>query len=265
MSVPARTSPEPLTTVEQPHVLFPRAVLRTRQVCVLDADPDLARGLSARELASARERSLSPIRTLPAGAWHPERERFDEDGLGLLVLDGIMRLRTIVAGRTSTELLGAGDLLRPWQTNDEDAFVAVDCQWKVCAPAPIALLSAAFTTRLAAWPSVLGELAARAVQRSRGMALRMAISDVPGVELRVQLLFWHLADRWGRVERDGVALPLKPEQGTIGELVGASRGRVNGALSALQDSGRLQRRAEGWLLCGPRPHELVSSPERRRS
>jgi len=70
----------------------------------------------------------------------------------------------------------------------------------------------------------------------------MAIAAVPGVQARIELLFWHLAERWGRVAPQGVMLSLNPEQGTIDEMIGASRSRANAALRQLEDAKRLERR-----------------------
>ena len=41
--------------------------------------------------------------------------------LGLLVLDGLIIRRVGVAGRFGAELLGDGDLLRPWEREDAGA------------------------------------------------------------------------------------------------------------------------------------------------
>lgn len=230
---------------------------RAPQVCVLDADPDLARCVPPHQLADARRHLIAPMITLPRGAWHSEFEGFDPEGLGLLVLDGLLRRRVVLGSGVSAELLGEGDLLTPSQRDEGDASVPVSCQWTVCAPAPVAILNAQLTERLATWPSVLAQLAGRLTRRSQGLAVRMAIAQVPGVELRVQLLFWHLADRWGHVAVEGVVLPLRPDQETIGNLAGISRTRVNMALRVLEREGALQRRDGGWLLQGERPQRLL--------
>lgn len=235
----------------------PVDVRRRQGVYLLRADPDLGRRLTPREFDAARLRSVVATRSLSKGAWHPEQETFDEDGLGLLIIDGIVRRRTVVAGQASAEVLGTGDLLRPWQSIDEYATVASHCEWKICAATTIAVLDAPLTQRLAAWPSVLSQIAGRAVQRSGDLALSMAISALAGAELRIQLMLWHLADRWGRVHPRGATLPLKLEQSTIGELVGLSRSRVSDALGELERMHRLERSPEGWLLCGPRPEQLL--------
>lgn len=160
-----------------------RTGARTVQVCVLDADPGLGWRLSASELAAAREHSLAPLRTLSEGVWRPGDEHFDEDAMGLLVLDGVLQRRLALGGRVSCELLGEGDLLRPWQIEDEDSSMPVTHDWRVRAAAPIAVLNADVVQRLSQWPSVLGELAGRTMRRSRALAMRMAIAQAPSLEL----------------------------------------------------------------------------------
>ena len=54
-------------------------------------------------------------------------------GLGLLVLDGLLIRRIELAGRFAAELLGPGDLLRPWQEDDEVASVSRTSGWRSCA------------------------------------------------------------------------------------------------------------------------------------
>ena len=78
-------------------------------------------------------RALCPVPTARAAAWTSSRRRYCEleswrrgsrtsdepsDGhLGLLVLDGLIGRRVLVPERgRSLELLGQGDLFRPWKT-----------------------------------------------------------------------------------------------------------------------------------------------------
>ena len=65
------------------------------------------------------------------------------------------------------------------------------------------------------------------------------------------LLFWHLADRWGRVRPDGIVVPLPVTHDVIAQVVGAQRPTVTGALQRLALSGKLRRRPDRtWLLAG---------------
>ena len=82
-------------------------------VFILKEEPDLGDGLSPEDRAAATN-SLR-ARVIPAGRprWTPPS--FDPaTTYGLLVLDGLLGRRIRVGRAVGTELLGAGDILRPW-------------------------------------------------------------------------------------------------------------------------------------------------------
>src|SRR3954467_8948746 len=72
-------------------------------------------------------RVLGGVQWLDAGAWQPPK---DPGGLGLLVLDGFLVRHVDVVGRPAAELLGSGDLLRPWQP-DRTAPFSSGTRWQV--------------------------------------------------------------------------------------------------------------------------------------
>jgi CRP-like cAMP-binding protein len=219
---------------------------------VLDEDPELGDGLAPERLASARQHArasvIDVVSELPT-SW-PAGLR---SGAGLLVLDGLLLRRVGLDGRFGAELLGRGDVLRPWQIEDSGNSLPQTSGWRVLQRARVALLDLDFTRRIAAYPEIHGQLLARAVRRSRHLALTMAIMHHPKVETRLHLLLWHLADRWGRVHPDGVHLPMKLTHITLSELVGARRPTVSAALGAIERDGRISRNGIGWVLHGPPP------------
>jgi hypothetical protein len=74
------------------------------------------------------------------------------------------------------------------------------------------------------------------------------------VELRLLMLLWHLADRWGRVRPDGVSVPLRLTHETIGRLIAARRPSVSSAMKALERRELVRRdRGDGWLLTAEPP------------
>ena len=94
----------------------------------------------------------------------------------------------------------------------------------------------------------------RLVLRSRLLAFSLAISHVRRVDDRLVLLFWHLADRRGRMTADGIVIPLKLSHSAIAKLVGAQRPTVSTALGQLRDRGVLERDSnDSWLLRGEPP------------
>jgi hypothetical protein len=179
------------------------------------------------------------------------------DGIGLLVLDGLLIRRVGVDGRFGAELLGEGDILRPWEGEDLYSALAHVTGWRVAEQARVAVLDGPAAARLARYPALTGALVARAINRSRSLALMMAIVHNPRIETRLHMLLWHLADRWGRVRRDGVLVPLRLTHSVLADLVAAQRPSVTGSLGRLTERGLVHPSKEGWLLCGDPPGELL--------
>ena len=207
----------------------------------------------------ARRETVVALRRIPRGAWFPSPgERGGEADLGLLVLDGLLTRRVALGDRHSVELLGRGDLLRPWQPDcDQYAIVPPRAQWRVLIETDVAVLDERFQADVVGLRGVLGELLGRAVLRSRALALRLAIGQHSKLTVRLTLLFWHLADRWGVRESDAIVLPLPLSHETIAELVSAQRPSVSVALAQLAGEGMLSRRPGGhWAIHGDVPTEL---------
>ena len=59
-----------------------------------------------------------------------------------------------MADHVSAELLGPGDLLRPWQTPSNSSLLPVDVLWSVLSPSAFAVLDRRFAAELARWPEV---------------------------------------------------------------------------------------------------------------
>jgi CRP/FNR family transcriptional regulator, cyclic AMP receptor protein len=218
--------------------------------CVLDEDADLAQTVPESRREEARRASVTGVVTAPPGAWAQPRQRPEAaGGYGLLVLAGLLARRVGREGRYGAELLGVGDLLRPWDS-DNTASTHFDISWRVFEPARFAVLDPAWTTRMAAYPQVGAELAGRALTRSRRVVNMMAIAQHPRLEDRLLLLFWELADRFGRVHPDGVHVDLPLTHEVLSHLAAARRPSVSGALSRLAATGALRRAGRGWIISG---------------
>lgn len=160
-------------------------------------------------------------------------------------------------GRFGAELLGPGDLLRPWQTVGAVASQPFEPVWSAVAATEVARLDAAFARRAAPYPEVAVALVDRAILRSRHLALTMAIVRQPRVDRRLHLLLWQLADRWGRTGRGRVTVTLPLTHALLSELVAARRPSVTTALSALRAEGAVERDGRTWILRGGPPAELA--------
>jgi hypothetical protein len=227
------------------------------RVRVLVEDPDLAERLEGERRAAATRDCVAPVARIEAGAWPLQnpvpRASF---AIGLLVLDGLLMRRVGLDGRYGAELLGAGDLLRPWQPEDHGPAGPHGGEWELLRRCRIAVLDAGFALRLGRYPEVTAALFDRTVRRSRQLAVNMAIVHQPRVEVRLQMLFWLLAERWGIRGPDGVRLPVPLTHAVLGELVAARRQTVSKALGELAGRDLVSRHGEIWLLRGEPPFEL---------
>lgn len=223
---------------------------------VLREDPDLAEAVPAARRAQAiDELTVRQIR-LPTGDWPAELSSRSSDGIALLVIKGMMLRRVGVEGRYGAELLGECDVLRPWQ-EDVSATLALTTGWSVIEPTRVAILDDEFARQMVRYPELVGRLVGRGIQRSRHLAVNMAIVHQARVDVRLHMLFWHLAARWGRVRSDGTMLRVRLTHAVLADLVAARRPTVTSALSDLSKRKLVRLIDDGWLLSGEAPGELL--------
>jgi CRP/FNR family transcriptional regulator, cyclic AMP receptor protein len=224
-------------------------------VPVLQEDPDLGRGLEGPRLIAARRDCRAEVITVRMGAWDAPAQAADlELGFGLLLLDGIVVRRVGRQRRFGAELLGPGDLVRPTPPDGGDSLnTPFTTSWRVIEPLRAAVLDHGFLQRAAPYPEIAACLTTRAVGRSRHVLVHMAIAHHARVDKRLELLLWHLADRWGRVTPNGVALPLRLTHELLADLVAAQRPSVTLSLQHLERDGRLARRDGVMYLLGDPP------------
>jgi CRP-like cAMP-binding protein len=223
-----------------------------RSIALLDADPDLGQLLSSDQRDEARRQLVVRLHHVEPGPWDAERLReAGPEHIGLLLLDGLMARELALADNVSGELLGPGDLVRPWQAGGPERLVPFGIRWSVLEPTQLAVLDRRFAVALGRFPQVNAMLIDRLTERSQRLGLMQAISQLNGVDRRVLTLFWHLAERWGRVTPAGVAVTVSVPHRVIAQLVGARRPTVSTALSQLAERGQLRRQPDGsWLLAG---------------
>jgi len=227
---------------------------------ILELDPELGLRIPAAEIEYARQELVASVLALPPGHWDVPHDEGARGRLGYLVLEGLLARDMTLAGRTATELLGDGDVVQPWVAKHrEDGLVPYRVAWHVLSPIRLAILDEDFGRSLALWPSVMSALLERAVRRTHRMSIHEALLQLSPVETRLLVLFWHLAERWGRVTPGGIALRLRLPHALLGQLVGCRRASVTTALQHIYSTGALTRRADGtWLLRGEPPDELES-------
>ena len=227
-------------------------------VSIVEADLDLADLLEPQQLERARREARANILRLWPGDWdaaasiEPERHH-----RGFLIVDGLLTRDVEVMGRRCVELLGHGDVMRPWSWDGEGSHVHAEIGWTVLERTCMAALDQQLVTRIAPWPQLGVELFNRGTRRAHALAVSLAISYHQRVDDRLLLTLWHLAERWGRVHPDGVVVPLPLSHQRLADLVGAHRPSVTTALGQLTQAGSVSRRESGdWVLHGSPPSEL---------
>lgn len=222
-----------------------------RVVQLLECYPRLAEGLP--EEARALAAGSLPVQAamLETGRWEPGGGPPEQEQLGYLVCRGLLVRRLTVGRGCSVELLGRGDVLRPWQ---EDASSFCAASWEVLERTTLAVLGPAVARGLGRWPAIASNLMERSVTRSRSLAAAAAIASIVGLEERLLILLWHLAERWGEATEEGIHIPIRLPHRLLAELLGARRPSVTTALANLQEEGRLVSASNGcWVLQGSPP------------
>jgi CRP/FNR family transcriptional regulator, cyclic AMP receptor protein len=223
----------------------------------LREDPELAEVLPVARRREAVEACTAKELRLPSGGGGRGTLPTFDGGIGLLVLSGLLIRHVGIRGRFGAELLGEGDLLRPWQYEHDSPLLPLETGWAVIHPARVAVLDMSFLRHVSTYPELATCFVSRATQRSRNLAVNMAIVHQARVDVRLRMLLWHLAGRWGRVRSDGTVVPLRLTHAVLSELVAARRPTVTSALSDLTRRGCVRGTRDGWLLYGDPPVELL--------
>jgi CRP/FNR family transcriptional regulator, cyclic AMP receptor protein len=234
------------------------AVSQPSSVChVLREDPELADMIPPDRRAEAIEECTAPELLIQPGPWAGRGSLGFRGGIGVLVLGGLMVRRVGIEGRSGAELIGEGDLLRP---NEESIspLLPLTTDWSIVVPTRVAALDREFEQRLSQYPELGGCLIARALQRSKNLSVNMAIVHQARVDVRLHMLLWHLAARWGRVRSDGTVLRMRLTHAVLADLVAARRPTVTTALSELARRGMVRTDGETWLLSGEAPGDLLA-------
>jgi CRP/FNR family transcriptional regulator, cyclic AMP receptor protein len=254
--------PGPLRWPRHPDLAGGRPESIALYTYLLDADGELSDEFDVRARIAARQ--LATARVLQVGTGECDLGPWFEaagQGLGLLVLEGLLALETHVGDRIAAELVGPGDLLQPSGPATDQLLVRT-CGWRVLRPARFALLDGEFADRVRPFPQIVRALLRRACRRPVELDVLRAITSQPRLEVRLVLLLWHLAARWGRVEPAGVRLTLPLTHRLIGQLVAAERPSVSHALKRLAQAGLVTGTADDLHLHHSLDYELHALTER---
>lgn len=183
------------------------------KVSLLEVDPDLAADLSSDEMQQALHSLLVPAVRVHRGQLDlracTNDDRVIGPLIGLLVIHGFV-VREMVLGRhVSGQLCGPGDLLDLASARDQRRLPA-SVTISVPGTTVLALLDDRVLAASRRWPRLGGRLLAQAMRQLGNSGAYQAISQLGRVEDRLLAMFWHLADRFGRVRPTGIRIYLPP-------------------------------------------------------
>jgi hypothetical protein len=234
-----------------------------RYCYLFDVDDEIGACLDHRMRLIARPLATARVADVAAGEFDllPLLAQL-RGGLGLLVIDGVIALDVQVGDRTTSELIGNGDLLAPWTTDHDVVLLSSETFTRALVGTRLAVLDSDFAERIRAWPQILHALLRRAVRRTMELNVTRAATCHPRADVRIALLLWHLAERWGIVEPHGILVPLPLTHRLIGQLVGAERPSVSHALARLSSAALVTRKQGGLLLHGTAAHHIACLVDR---
>src|SRR3954447_14222883 len=155
-------------------------------ISVVDADPDLADLLDESSLEGARRDGLARVKRLSPGEWDaPAAYEQAEHHRGFLIVEGLLTRTVDVLGRHCVELIGHGDVMRPWSWDEAGSHVRAEIGWEVLEPTKLAVLDHALVTRINPWPQLGVELFNRGTRRAHHLAVALAIAHHNRVEDRL--------------------------------------------------------------------------------
>src|SRR6478672_2846393 len=108
-------------------------------IALLKADPEIGEAIPAAERATAERVLTVATLRVDGGPWDPLAAVGDQPpAIGLLVVSGMLTRDLVFAGRTTTELLGAGDIIRPWVDDEQFDALPFEVTWQAHPTAQVA-------------------------------------------------------------------------------------------------------------------------------
>ena len=150
------------------------------------------------------------VATAGPGQWRPGQlcPAHRASNVGLLVVSGVLVREMRLLDPPSAELFGPGDIIRTWHADAAPQMVSASTEWRALERTSVAVMDGSTAMALRSYPEVMAVVLDRLNARAERLAVTQAISQITGVETRVEALLWHLSQRWGKVGRDGVIVGL---------------------------------------------------------
>ena len=240
----------PLASAERHHRSSERYSL------ILREDPELADGLSRADREIATRLFRARVIQADPGLWQPPLLDA-QTAFGLLVLDGLIGRRTRVGPGTATDVIGAGDVLRPWEADAWDP-VSPEVEWRAFQLTRLAVLDGRITRLIGQRPELVVAFSGRLLRRVRAAQYLRAVGSLARVEPRLLGTLWHLASNWGVVTPRGVRIPYRLSQVVLAEMIGARRPSVSSAVARLKARGELACEGSGCYILTGDPYDWAT-------
>src|SRR4051812_6095713 len=131
-------------------------------VLLLQADPELVRGLDQRRAREAAQRLYARAIELPRGRWADANlVNGGSRPIGLLLLSGLLVREASVGDHPSAELLGPGDLLRAWEDRDAEVLLPRSLRWSALTNGRVAIIDHALAVPAAHGTAIFVQLLGR--------------------------------------------------------------------------------------------------------
>ena len=232
----------------------------TTAIPLLQVVPNLQAVIPPEDRELAQRVGAVPGTTLEPGPWDPPAvlDGGDDEPFAYVITEGAVMSTLRIGARESARILGPGDIFDP--RRPAGGLLTVEVEWSALQPTTLASLDRRYLAMARRWPALMVALQRRLCDEATRTAVVAAIAHLPRVEMRVLALLWHLAERFGRLEEDGMLVPLRLTHAQLGRLVGAQRPTVTIALQLLRDDGDVARRPDGsWWLTDASREKLASS------
>src|SRR4029078_12986070 len=147
-----------------------------RSLLSLDVHPYLGALGPADRLEAARHELDVEVHRLDQGPWNAGGDHANPEHVGLLLLDGVISREVVVSDTVSTELLGPGDVVRPWSLQEPAGLLQLTVRSNALTEGRLAVLARRFGAQLGRWPEVNAALIDRINGRAQRLAVTQAIS-----------------------------------------------------------------------------------------
>jgi CRP-like cAMP-binding protein len=227
----------------------PRSLRRGRlladRVPLVDTLASLEGTLPPERAERARRAVRAATLSVRRGTWDAAADARAHAPYGFVLVSGGLLRRVTAGHREGAELLGAGDLIQP------EAESGPDVTWRAVTDLVLGILDERVLADAGAVPELLNALLVSATTRTNTVARQLVLAQWSSADERLLATFAGLADRWGVMTSDGVALPAWLTHSVLAPLVGARRPSVTTALKRLTEAGAVRRAEDGRWLVAP--------------